>query len=272
MRRIANTWELAQQAARVLLADKELLALPVFAFLAWLIVVATFVVPGVLTGVLAAGGPGVGGWILLLAAYVASAYVTIFFNSALVLAADQRLRGGDPTVRSALMATRRHAARILPWAVVSATVSVILQLIERQGWVGDLVASVLGITWSLVTFLVIPVLVFEDVGVGAAVARSRELFARTWGENLSAQVGFGLLGLVFALPGLVLVPLGIATGSGALTAALLALAVLWVAMTAIVMSALSSVFQAALYRYAVRGPGRDGFFDERTLRASFAPR
>ena len=41
------------------------------------------------------------GWVLLFLAYVVGAYVTIFFQSALVMAANDRMTGGNPTLGSA---------------------------------------------------------------------------------------------------------------------------------------------------------------------------
>ncbi len=271
MNRIARTWRLAQQAWRVLRADRELAVLPVFSFVTTALVAATFLIPGFSTGLLAGGDPGPAGWVLLFLFYVAATYVTIFFNAALVLAADERMRGGDPTVDSALRAASRHAGRMLPWAVVSATVSVILQALEEQGWIGSIVSSLLGLAWSLITFLVIPVLVIEEVGVGTAIRRSTELFKRTWGENVAARIGFGLLGFVAALPAVALVVLGVLAGSAA-GILLIALAVLWVAGTAVVLAALNSIFQVALYHYAVDGHAPSGYFDDRLLERSFMPR
>lgn len=271
MGRIARTWRLAKQSWAVLRADKELLTLPVISFAATLVVMASFLVPGFNAGLLNSGDPGAAGYILLFALYIALAYVTIFFNAALILAADERMRGGDPTVRSALSAASAHAGRMLPWALLSATVSVILQVIEEQGFIGDIVASVLGFAWSAITFLVIPVLVLEKVGVAEAVRRSMNLFKRTWGENIAAQIGFGLLGFVAAIPGMVLLFLAL-TASSAGTVVLLPVAVAWIAVTAVILAALNGVFQAALYYYATDGQVPGVAFDEHTLANSFGPR
>ena len=46
----------------------------------------------------------------------------------------------------------------------------ILQAIEeRFGIVGTIVARLVGLAWNLVTFLVVPILVLEDLGVGDAL-------------------------------------------------------------------------------------------------------
>ena len=81
--------------------------------------------------------------------------------------------------------------------MLSATVSLVLRAIEeRSGIVGRIVGSLVGLAWSLVTFLVLPVLVIEQIGPIQAVKRSAELFKHTWGENMIANAGIGIVAMV----------------------------------------------------------------------------
>jgi hypothetical protein len=247
MQRINRTLQLARASWEVLKADKELTILPVLSFLASAVVTATFIAPMFLIG----DDPGVLGYLLMFLLYVVLAYITIFFNTALVGAANERLQGGDPTLGSALRAAAELAGRILPWAVVSATVSILLRTIEeRGGFLGQIVASIAGIAWGLVTYLVIPIFVVEGKTVGMAIKRSGELFKRTWGENVAAQFGFGILGFLLILPAVLLIFLGVAAGSGAVVGIAVLAAVLWGVAVSVVMAALSAIFQTALYHYA----------------------
>jgi len=272
MGRISHTIELAKASWQVLKADKELLLLPVLSLLATIAVAASFLAPILLAGDGAnLKNPGTVGYVLLFFAYVVLAFITIFFNAALVHAANQRLDGGDPTVGSALRGAAGKVHRILPWALVTATVSIILRAIEeRAGVVGRIVSGIAGIAWSLVTFLVIPVLVIEDIGVTDAVKRSGAMFKRTWGENVAAQMGFGLLGLVAMLPALLVGAAGVAAG-GPLAGIGIGIAVLWVLTVAMVLSALNGIFQTALYRFAA-GVDTQGAFGSQDLGAAFAPK
>jgi hypothetical protein len=272
MNRIRNSWELAKASWEVLKHDKELVVLPVISAVASLIVAATFVVPLWATeGLDTEGSMGPLTYVLLFAMYVALAYVTIFFNAALVSAAHERLGGGDPTIRSALGGAAARAGKILPWAIVSATVSIILRAIEeRAGAIGQLVAGIAGMAWSVVTFLVLPIIVIEGIGVGDAVKKSGNLFKRTWGENLAAQVGFGLIGFVAMLPAIALIALTAQAGGGALAAAIV-IAVAWIILVAITLAALSGIFQTALYHYATDGHIPE-YFSTDALATAFAPR
>ena len=272
MGRIARTIELAKAAWQVLNADKELLLLPAMSFIATLAVAASFVAPILLTGEgTRVEDPGAIGYVLMFVAYVALAYITIFFNAALIHAANERLEGGDPTLRSALAGAARQAGSILPWAIVSATVSIILRAIEeRAGVIGRVAAGIAGIAWSLVTFLVLPILVLEGIGVRDAVTRSGRLFKQTWGENVAAQVGFGLLGSLAALPGALVIGLGIKAG-GSVAFAAIVVGVVWMLLVAMVVTALSGIFQTALYRYAA-GRESSNAFGGGELQSAFAPR
>ena len=261
--------QLARASWDMLKADKELIALPVLSLAATAVAAGSFLVPMMLVG--RADTDQNPAWVMLplaFAAYLVLAYITIFFNAALVHAANQRLEGGDPTIGSALRGAGQRAGRLLPWALLSATVSALLRAVEQRGGaIGKVVSGIAGIAWSLVTFLVIPVLVMEDIRVGDALRRSAALFRATWGENIAARVGFGLLGFLLMLP-------GIAAVAGAFALAdtpnpfLIGLGVLWILVVAMVLSALSGIFQTALYRHAAGLPSTGAFATD-DLRAAF---
>ena len=272
MGRISKSIELAKASWNVLKADKELLALPVISGLASVVVAATFIIPLFAAGSLEEDGLTGTGMIALLVMYVALAYVTIFFNAALVSAAHERLTGGDPTLSSAIAGARSRALKILPWAIVSATVSIILRAIEeRAGFVGQLVAGLAGMAWAVVTFLVLPIIVIEGIGVRDAISKSSNMFRRTWGENLAAQVGFSIIGFIAVLPAIAIIALGINAGSGAAVVSVV-LGVAWLITVTVVMSALGVVFQTALYHYAVDGAVPSSHFDGELMRSAFGPK
>jgi len=273
MTRISRTIELAKASWQVLKADKELLLLPVLSLVATIVVALTFLAPILLSGdAVALEDPGPVGYVLLFVAYVTLAFITIFFNAALVHAANERLDGGDPTLGSAIRGALMRVGRILPWAIVSATVSIVLRAIEeRAGAVGRIVSAIAGVAWSLVTFLVIPVLVIEGIGVGDAVKRSGALFKKTWGENVAAQVGFGLIGFLAMLPAILVVG-GAAAAGGAIAVIGVGVAVVWVLGVVMVLSALNGIFQTALYRHAAGIASGTGPFGEGELQAAFQPK
>ncbi len=273
MGRIGNSIQLMKASWEVLKADKELIALPIISGAASIVVALSFFVPFFLvSGLDGAEEAGPVTYLLLFSMYVVLAYVTIFFNAALVHAAHERLSGGDPTIKSALRGARARAGKILPWAVVSATVSIVLRALEeRVGVLGRIVVSLIGLAWTLVTFLVLPLIVIEGIGVGDAIRRSKDLFKRTWGENVAAQIGFGLLSFVAILPGILIAVVGVGAGGAIAGIAMLA-AVVWIVGVVAAIAAMSVIFQTALYHYAVDGQVPSGYFTDETMRSAFTRR
>ena len=263
-------WERSKQLAAaswgVLKEDKELMVLPLLSGIASLAVMATFLVPIFATSrsTDALGNEtssfGVVQVLAFFLMYAVLAYVTIFFRTALLCGADERMRGGNPSLASALGGAGQRAGRILPWAIVSATVSVVLRGLEqRSGLLGRLVIGIVGLAWTVVTFLVLPILVFENVGVGDAVRRSALLLKYTWGENLIVNGGIGLLSVLLVLPAFGLWSLGVMLGSAGSMVVLGAWAMVWIVAVVCWSSAMSAIFQLALYRYAVDGQAPGAF-------------
>ena len=127
-----------------------------------------------------------------------------------------------------------------------------------------------GLAWNLVTFLVVPILVLEDLGVGDALTRSKDLFKKTWGENVIGQGGLGIVGFLAAIPGVLLVAIGAAIGTAGLIV-LGAVGVAWIIASAVIVSALSGIYRTALYHFAASGrvPGE---FSDLDLHDAFRPR
>jgi hypothetical protein len=260
----------------VLRSDKELTLLPIVSVVVSLVCVAPFLGVAALSVTETGSGRSTQtalsalGWIALAVAYFVGAYVMIFFQAALILAANDRLTGGDPTVGSALRMAAANAGRMLPWALISATVSLVIRAVQqRAGAAGRVVGAVAGVAWALVTLLVLPILVIEQLGVQDAFRRSAAAFKRTWGENVVGTGGIGLVGFVAMLVGVVAAtPLLVAGQSNA--ALLIAGAVLlavWLTAVSVFIAALSGVFRTALYRYAVLGEESPGFTHEQVATA-----
>ncbi|MEM7539340.1 MAG: DUF6159 family protein [Chloroflexota bacterium] len=275
--RIANSWELMRQSFRVLQADKELMIFPFLAAIASILVAISFFVPMALLGqfdqIANEEGISVVNAIAFFIFYVISYFVTIFSNSALVGAALIRLNGGDPTVRDGLRIASSHVSQIFGYAVIAATVGMILRAIaERTGTIGDIVVGLVGMAWSLATFMVVPVLVTENVGPIEAIKRSSSLLRRTWGEqitgNFSLGAIFGILFVVLAIISVVLFGAIASIGNSVLTISFVAIMALAFIVLALLNSTLSGIYAAAVYQYTTTGNTGD-FFDANIVRNSF---
>jgi len=261
--RMANSWQLVKASAAVLQADKELLVFPLVSAVLCVLVTITFIVPLVLAGifdstVLAESGIPALSWLFGFLFYVVLYFVIFFCNTALVGAAMIRLRGGDPTVSDGFRIARSRFGAILGYALVAATVGMILRAIsERSGFLGKLIVGLVGFAWNLATFLVVPVLAVENVGPIEAVKRSASYLRKTWGEQIIGNAGigvvFGLLGFATVVAGALLFVLAAMTESVVLMVLVGSLVVLALVAISLVGSALGGVYAAAVYRYAAEG-------------------
>jgi hypothetical protein len=279
MSRFSNSVSLVKSSWHVLSQDKELIALPAISGVVTAVAMIPFVAGAFLAGVSTTGNEtqvSPISYVLAFLGYLVAAYVTIFFQSALILAANERLSGGSPTLGSAISAAASRAGHILPWAIISATVSMVLRAIqERSGILGRIVVGLVGMAWTLVTFLVLPILVIEGTGVKEALTRSASTFKRTWGENVIGNAGVGLVGLAGMLIGVVvcgpIIAIGISSDLLAMTIGGIVLLVVWMILVSVFSAALSGVFQTALYRFAVLGEEPAGFTHEQ-IAGAFVPR
>ena len=261
--KFSRSWELVKASAAVLRSDKELLLFPVLSSIATLVVVATFLVPAFALRIFE-HGHGPASAVLGFLFYLCQYFVIFFFNAALVSAALIRLDGRDPTLMDGLNGAMSRVVPILGYAAIAATVGLLLQALRNRenNFLVRMVASGLGVAWTLSTFLVVPVLVQENVGPIDAIKQSVGLLKRTWGENAIGNVGIGAaFGLIFVMTILVAVALVVATlqVSPALAIAFAVIAVLALVFLGVVQSALSGIYSAALYRYATVGEAPQGF-------------
>jgi hypothetical protein len=264
-----RSWELVKASFNVLRTDKELMVFPLVSMIGVILVTIVFSIPMVVTGILTSFAEGTNsttqnviGVALLFLFYLAMYTIIIYSNVALVGAAMMRLRGEDPSVGDGFRIAGQHMPQIFGYAAISATVGVVLSMLrDGDNIVGRIVAGLLSFAWNVVTFLAVPVLIIENVGPVDAIKRSGALLRKTWGEQLIANGGIGLVfGLItFAAILVIGVPLfALAVSAQSLALMITAVAVIILIMTLIGLfsSALNGVFQAALYNYAATGdPG-----------------
>jgi len=289
--RLGRGWELAGQSWQVLKRDKELVLFPMISGIACLLVVASFLLPFLLVPEFGAGikavldedRPGrhqpvaqIAYAAVLFAFYFVNYLVIVFFNTALVSCAIIRFKGGEPTLADGLRMAWRRLPQIAGWAVLSATVGVILKMIEEKtDWVGQIVIGLIGTAWAVATYLAVPTLAVEGVGPIEALKRSAGLIRQTWGEGMAGNIGMGLIGFLISLPGIGLIILGVvAAGAGhavVVGVLLMTVGVLALLAGSILVSTLKQIFIAGLYVYATDQRVPNGFSQE-LMRSAFAPK
>ena len=275
--RFARGWRLSKDSWAILQADRSLLAFPVVSSLAALVAAAIVLGPGIGVAV-AADSP----WPVLPFAAVAlyvTVFITIYCGVGLAAATAQVMDGQNATLRTGLAAARPHLGKIAKWALVQATVGLLLNLLQSLAdsdngilrIVGLLLTLVLSVAWTLASFFVIPLLAFEDLGPGDALKRSVAIIKEHWGEGVvgSAAIG-GLVFLIGFLPAVVLIFVGVSAG-GVVAGVLIGIGVVILIIAMIVGNTLNQVFRVALYRF-VTGKGETTGFDTNDLERAFRPK
>ncbi|MBJ7354417.1 MAG: hypothetical protein JHC98_06290 [Thermoleophilaceae bacterium] len=240
-------------------SNPGLVKLPIYGGITAFIAFLVFGVPGI--AIIAAtnesnAGYVAGGILIAIGGYLSS-FAIIYFNVALAAAADGAFRTGTADTSAGLAVARSHIKVIAQWAAVAALVSLFFNLLrERGGLVGQIAAGLGAAIWSLITFLIAPVLAFEGLGPLAAIKRSSMMFKNKWGQQITGDIAIGAISGLAMLLGILLAAGGvfaIIAGGAAVIAGggLLLLGVVIVFGAAIVGGAVRGVFGVALYRYIV---------------------
>ncbi|UDY34536.1 DUF6159 family protein [Dermatobacter hominis] len=206
--------------------------------------------------------------------------------AALVSATDDVLHGRPLDHDAARSAAHAKLGTLVRWSAISVAVGALVGFIRGDSDNGivvqivrTLLAGIVASLWAIVTTLVLPIIVLEQVGTVAAIKRSASIIRGTWGESVFGTVRIGArFGLVFALPGTLLLAGGIALGlivrSTPAIAAGAVLAVVGVGLIfigAVKAATCRNVFGIALYRWAT-GDGALGPFTDADLRGAVRTR
>lgn len=284
--RFARSWQLTKQSWDVLRAEKSLVLFPVISSVTLIVITASFLVPvGVWMAMMSdearksmehAPGPRIAFFLGMFAFYVVTYFVMTYFNVALAGAALERFAGRDTSLGSGLRIANRRFLPILQWALLSATIGMILRALEeRAGIFGAIALRLVGIAWAVGTYFVVPVLALEGLGPIDSIKRSVSLLKSSWGEAALTRFGTG------AIFGLITIGVVLAGGGVALALFMQELVVLGIVVAActlilvvllsLISTTLQAILQAAVYAYAANGSAPAGFSTE-TLRGVFGPK
>lgn len=230
--------------------DRHLIVLPLLAAVTALVTLAAVGLP-----VVAALGTNRAGVIVaLVAAGVLASSATLFFNVALVFAASDRIEGRTPTVGGSLAKAWRRRSTILKWALLSAVVGTVVRGLERRlGVFGRLLGFAGAFAWAIATFLVLPVLAFEDLGPIAVLRRSSALLKGRFGTVTRSGLRFGMLFGSWLVAAMAIVVIGamVVPASRVLGIGLVVVGVFGVLSVAMYASAASIYLRTILYRFSL---------------------
>jgi len=266
---ISNTIHLMKSCVKVLKKDKELVLFPILAALFVIILLGVIFSMG---GISLSENQDEQGSIIPLAILIFGAnFIVVFFNSALISAALERLRGGDPNISSGLSHAFKHIHHIFLWSIIVTIMALIFAAIRssgrNRGMMGQIMteifASFLQAGWAMMTFFVVPIVVSENLGPISAIKRSSGLFRQTWGNQVAANFGFGIFQILALLAsgalgwffGLVSPTLGMIVG------------VLCASISVSIIYTLEGIYKAALYEFAMGEKPLE--FEQQDLRTAY---
>jgi hypothetical protein len=261
----SDSWKLTKTSFRLIAEDRSLLVFPLVAGLATIAVIVLligaefwFVAP-----VIEGGGPlttpyEVLAVALFLVAYVAMAFLSVYCTAALIGAATLKLSGQQPTAADGWRIARGRLGRLIVWALISATVGLVIQAISSRvgGIAGAIIAGAGEFTWGVMTYFMIPILLYENQRPWPALRRSGSLFAGTFGRTLVTNLALGLLIGLGIFGAFLLGVLGVLLlfgGSLAVGLTLIGVGVAVGVLVALIGAAAEGILRAALYRYATTG-------------------
>ena len=271
--RLSNGWQLAKTSLAIIEEEKSLLLFPVLSTLALIMVCATFFGGGyfifgeqlLADSNAAETGSAVSpfAYVLAFLYYFVTYFVIIFFNSALVHCAVQVLNGEETSLSAGLEFATSKLDKILAWTSIAATVGLFLKILQSNEKIGQIAAMIIGAGWSILTFFVVPVILYEDKDVIGSVKRSGSIMKEKWGESLGANFGFGFINFIaILLIGILAVVLAQINIFLAIIVGIFSLLLLGT-----VMSAAQTVFLAAIYQHVNNKP--TGRFNENVLDDAF---
>lgn len=276
--RISNGFSMAKSSWHVVMSDKKLLLFPIVSGILFVLVAASFIVPMAVLIDWDKVGNGDGKmpiWFypVAFAFYFCTYFVVIFCNAALVSCALLRFNGQECSLGDGFRAAMSRLPQIAGWALVSASVGLLLKIIENaHEKAGYWIAAIIGTAWSIMTYFVVPILVVDKVGPIKAVKESTSLIKRTWGEALAGKMGIGLflflLALVIFVPLFILAFLLGQAGQAVMIIMLVVIGLAFLFYMAL-SAALNTVFMTAVYQYAANDKVPEGF-DRHTMAHAFA--
>jgi uncharacterized protein DUF6159 len=260
MARIRRGWGLTKKSWALLSENRSLIRFPLYGAVATTLLGIVFLGPGLYLfdqDELAGAIP-----LIVIGVYVLSV-VGFYFSVGLAACADMIFRGQEATVADGLAVARSRFAQICGWAAVATAISALMGVLENQGGIGGQIAArLVGMAWSLVTFLAVPVIAIEGTGPVETIKRSASMFRQRWGQQITGNIAIGAaIFLLGVLPAVLLIAIGVAVWSSAsfLGALLVVIGAIVLAIALLVSKALSGIFGVALYRYALDGEVVGGF-------------
>jgi|SRR3989344_2219495 len=263
--RISTGWKITKQSFKVLKADKEIVLFPIIGGLLTLAITAIFIIPFILGTIGASlineSFANVTMYIILFVYLIVVYFINLFFEGAVITSAMQRFSGKNPSFSDGLKGPSKRIPALFVWAIINAIAAILLSLLSRagknHGKVADIGAQVASTTakigWSLLTFFMLPILIFEHKSTWESMKKSKDLFIKTWGENITAQITTGGIFGIAIFIGIIPALLSLLLGIKSFIMVSIIIFFIWICIVSIISASVNGILRAALYQYAIKG-------------------
>ncbi|MFH1275777.1 MAG: DUF6159 family protein [Candidatus Woesearchaeota archaeon] len=272
----SRSWEITKKTFHVMKLDKEILLFPILSSVFSIILFLLLVFPFLLTALTVTGKADdmYAIYLGIFGLYFISAFSATFFNVGIVHIAKTRFQGGDATFMDGIKIAGKHLKHIIGWSLLTATVGLLLNILESQsrkkGGVGAIIgriaASLLGMAWAIVSIFVVPAMVIKGIGPIDALKSSVQTIKKTWGESLVRHYGLGIVRTIvsgigvflFLLPGIYSFFVGSMNGGFIL----IGIFIVYLLIVSVIFSSANTIFNTALFLYADEGKVPEYFSKE----------
>lgn len=260
--KFSRSWEITKKTFTVMKKDKEILLFPILSSIFSVVLFLVFFLPFLLS-LETKESPGGIGFVGVFIFYFLVTFAAVFFNAGVVHITKTRFEGGDATFSDGIKVGLKHLKQIVAWSLLSATVGLILNILERQsrggtGIFARVAIRLVGAAWAIVSLFVVPAIVLKGYGPVKALKSSARAVKKTWGEALIKYYGLGIARMAFILAGVFFLFLpGIGLGFGlelfGVGLVLVGIFIVYLVLVLIIFSSANTVFNTALFMYADTG-------------------
>ncbi len=259
---VSRAFTFIGQSMRIAFRDKDMLLPSLFAFLTNGAIVAAFLLVAHYTGHLQelfegnqAYGPDIPRFLLFAGLGFVCYLVTYFFMGMTVNLVNSRLRGRDAKLGEAFADALKNALALIYLAVATLIVTSIARALRRRGGLAGKAAGwAIERTWMVATYLLVPIIILEDISFGGALDRAKNLHSGNFVPIAVGEIGISIVNgamifLVILIFGGIGAFLSVA-GHGALLIATLAIGGLFFIATICFTEFVRTSYYTCLYLWA----------------------
>jgi hypothetical protein len=246
-----STVKPVQLAFGVLRENRRLMVFPLLSGAALAVISGAVAVPVFLRERAASSSPAVE-VVSVGLGYLLVGFVFTFSAAAMICAVDDVLRGEPARIGASYRRAARRWWPLLAWSLLTTTVLLLIRQLERLPVVGWILDELFSAAWAAATYLALPAMMIDGLGVVEGTRRSARMLRVTFTRQVYGSLWIALPLMLAMVLGFVAFMLGVESNrlgpavAGGVVAVLLLVGVLLVGAT------VSGIFRTVLYRDAAQ--------------------